>query len=187
MIEREEALKLIQKYVKNQNSIKHMIAVEAVMEKMAEKLGGDKEIWARAGLLHDIDMELVDYRDEPEKHGKKALDILKEEGIDHPDILKAVEAHNKATGKERETLLEKTIYAVDPVTGLIVASALVLPTKSLKDLKTKSILKRFKENSFARGADREAISACKELGMDLEEFIEIALSSMQEISQELGL
>jgi putative nucleotidyltransferase with HDIG domain len=186
IMKRDDALKLVKSYVKNENSRKHMIAVEAVMRSLAEKFGEDKNRWGLVGLLHDIDMELVEYGTDPERHGEEGARILRREGLD-PDITEAVRAHNPATGKTPETLMEKAIYCTDPITGLIVASTLVLPSRKISDLNVKSVVKRFKEKSFARGANRDTILSSSEIGIELEEFIEIALRAMQEISEELGL
>jgi uncharacterized protein len=183
---REEALTLVKKYVVNENSIKHMLAVEALMRDLAKKFNKDEDLWAMAGLVHDIDMEIVDYQKNPESHAKKGAEILKEEGFSE-EIINATLAHNKETKKERNTLLEKAIYCADPLTGLIVASTLVLPSKKISDLSAESVLKRFKEKSFARGAEREVISACSEIDLTLEEFVKIGLSAMQKIKSDLGL
>lgn len=185
-MKREKALELIKKHVKNRNSIKHMLAVEAVMKALAKRFNEDEDVWGLAGLLHDIDMEIVDYRNNPEEHGKKGAEILGKEDV--PEIIiNAALAHNKATGKKRETLLEKSIYCSDPLTGLVVASTLVLPERRLSKLSPQSVVKRFKEKAFAKGADRETIMACKEIGLELEEFVSISLSAMQKISEELEL
>ncbi len=183
---RNEALSLIKGYVKNKNSIKHMLAVEAVMRKLARKFNEDEELWGISGLVHDVDMEMVDYKENPEEHGKKGSDILKEAGFDD-EVINATLAHNKETGKERETLLQKAIYCVDPLTGLIVASTLVLPSKKINDLTAESVLKRYKEKAFAKGAEREVIASCSEIGLTLEEFVETGLFAMQDISDELEL
>ncbi len=185
-MKREEALSLIKEHVKNKNSIKHMLALEAVMRALAERFGEDKDKWGVAGLLHDIDMEMVDYRNEPQKHGVLGAQILREKGVDE-DIINATLAHNEESGKERESKIEKAIYAADPLTGLIVASVLVLPSKKINDINTRSIQKRFKEKAFAKGANREVIASCSEIGIDLNDFIEIGLNAMQEISDELEL
>jgi uncharacterized protein len=185
-MDREKALTLIKSYVKNKNSIKHMLAVEAVMRSLAKRFNEDQDLWGLVGLVHDIDMEIVDYRNNPELHGKKGVEILKKEGFSEK-VTNAVLAHNKETGKSRDTLLEKSIYCVDPLTGLIVASVLVLESKKIKDLSPSSVLKRFKEKSFAKGADREVISACSEIGMTLEEFVEEGVQAMQKIEKELEL
>lgn len=183
---KEKALKIINQHVKNQNSIKHMFAVEAVMRALAKKFGEDEDKWGIAGLVHDVDMEEVDYINNPQLHGIRGAQILEEEGFSR-EILNAVIAHNKETGKERETLMEKAIFVADPITGLIVASTLVLPDKKINNLSVESVMKRFKEKAFARGADRETILSCSEIGLNLEEFISIALCAMQNISKELGL
>jgi putative nucleotidyltransferase with HDIG domain len=183
---RKKSLKLIKDYVKNENSIKHMLAVEAVMRDLAKRFDKDEDLWGITGLVHDIDMEIVDYRNNPELHGKKGVEILKNENFPE-EVTNAVLAHNKETGKSRDTLLEKAIYCTDPLTGLIVASVLVLESKKINDLSTSSVLKRFKEKSFAKGADREVISACSEIGLTLEEFVEVGVGAMQKINKELEL
>ncbi len=183
---RKEGLALVKKYVKNKNSVKHMLAVEAVMRDLAKKFGEDEDVWGLAGLAHDIDMEVVDYRNDPQNHGKKGAKILKENGA-RTEVVNAALAHNKETGQKRESLLEKAIYCTDPLTGLIVASTLVLPSKKLSDLTPESVLKRYKEKAFAKGADREVIAACNEIGIELEDFIGIGLSAMKKISNDLGL
>ncbi len=185
-IEREKALSLVKNYVKNKNSIKHMLALEAIMRALARKFNEDENLWGIAGLVHDIDMEIVDYENDPEKHGKVGAEILKKEGFEE-EIINATLAHNKETKKGRDSLFEKAIYCSDPLTGLIVASALVLPSKKLDDLSVDSVVRRYKEKSFARGADREIVAECKEIGLSLEEFIEIGLLAMREISEDLEL
>lgn len=163
-----------------------MLATEAVMRSLASRFGEDEEKWGLVGLLHDIDMEIVDYVKDPGKHGNEGARILEEKGLDG-ELTEAVKSHNPATGKKPETLMEKTIYSVDPLTGLIVASVLVLPSRKISDLSVSSVIRRFKEKSFAKGADREIIASCSEMGLSLEEFVESGLRAMQEINQELGL
>ena len=183
---RQEALNLVKQYVKSENSIKHMLATEAIMKALAKHFNENEETWGLAGLLHDTDMELVDWKTEPEKHGAVGADMLEKMGVDIV-ITNAIRAHNEATGKTRENLIEKAIFAVDCLTGLIVASTLVLPSKKMKDLTPENVLKRFKEKSFARGVRRDAIATCAEINLSLEEFVRIGLKAMQEISEELGL
>lgn len=183
---REEALTLIHQYVKNENSIKHMLATEAIMAALARRFKENEEIWGLAGLLHDLDMEIVDYRINPEKQGLVGAEMLEKMGLDIV-ITEAIKAHNEKTGKIRETLIEKAIFCADPLTGLIVAATLILPSKKMADLTTESVLKRFKEKSFAKGANRETISSCSEINLTLEEFMKIGLNAMQEIASELGL
>ncbi len=185
-MDREETLALVKKYVKNENSIKHMLAVEAVMRELAKKFGEGEDVWGLAGLAHDIDMEVVDYRNDPQNHGKKGAEILRESGA-REEVVSAALAHNRETGQKRESRLEKAIYCTDPLTGLIVASVLVLPSKKLSDLTPESVLKRYKEKAFARGAERDVIASCSDIGIELDEFVEIGLSAMKKISDDLGL
>ncbi len=183
---REQALNLVRKNVKNENSIKHMLATEAIMRALAKHFNENEEVWGLAGLLHDLDMEIVDYRLNPEKQGVVGAEMLEKMGVDRV-ITEAIKAHNEATGKQRESLIEKAIFCTDPLTGLIVAATLVLPSKKLADLTPQSVLNRFKEKSFARGANREIIASCPEINLTLEEFIKIGLTAMQAISEQLGL
>lgn len=181
---RIEALKHVNANVKNKNLIKHMLATEAVMKGLARKLKQDEAKWGLAGLVHDIDYEKT--AKSPEKHSLIGAEMLEELGYDD-DIIYAVKVHNDMHGLKRNSLMDKALYCSDPLTGLIVAAALISPEKKLNKIDTQFVLNRFKEKSFARGANREQIATCKELGLELEEFIEIGLSSMQEISKELGL
>jgi len=183
---RGEALKLIHQYVKNENSLKHMLATEAIMKALAKHFGESEEIWGLAGLLHDLDMEIVDYKKNPEKQGVVGAEMLEKMGVDKV-ITEAIKAHNEATGKVRESRIEKAIFCTDPLTGLIVAATLVLPSKKLADLTPQSVLNRFKEKSFAKGANRQIIASCSEIGLSLEEFVKIGLEAMQGISNQLGL
>jgi len=179
---REEALVLVKQYLKNKNLFKHVLAVEAVMKALAEKLGEDRETWALAGLLHDLDYEMT--KDQPERHGYVTLEILKDEDVSQ-EVLDAILAH--AGHKEREKPIEKAIYAADPVTGLIVAAALITKEKKLNAIDTAFVLRRFGEKAFARGANRDQIKTCEELGFSLDEFITISLNAMKDICQDLGL
>lgn len=181
---REEALNKVKQYIKNKNLIKHMLATEAIMRALAKKFNEDEEKWGITGLLHDIDYELTEK--EPEKHSLVAEELLKNDNLSE-EIIDAIKAHNEIHGLPRETPLAKALYAVDPLTGLIVAAALVHPEKKLAPLDVNFILNRFKEKSFARGANREQIKSCEELGLTLEEFIEIGLNAMKAISVDLGL
>jgi len=183
---REEALELIQERVKNPNSIKHMLATEAIMRALAINFQEDPEIWGLAGLLHDLDMEDEECLTDVCQHGNKSADELDIIGLEKK-ITDAIRAHNKKTGKTPEKLIEKCLYATDPLTGLIVASTLVLPSRKLVDLKLKSLLRRFKESRFAMGARREAMITCSSFNMDLEKFLDTGLKAMQEIATDLGL
>ena len=183
-MDREEALSLVKKHVKNRNLVKHMIASERVMQALAEALGEDKELFALAGLLHDIDYD--ETADDPEAHSLRAGEIL--EGLGFPeDLVYAVKAHNEVHGLQRVSLLDKGLYAADPLTGLIVAAALIHPERRLAAIDRDFVMNRFAEKGFARGASREQIASCSELGLSLEEFIAIGVSAMQASSDELGL
>ncbi len=183
-MERDKAWEMVKQQVKNKNLRKHMLATEAVMSRLADKLGKDREKWGLIGLIHDIDYDQT--ADQPEQHGLQGARMLEEQGF--PDeVISAVKAHNPALGEERDSTVKKAIYAVDPVTGLVVACALVHPDKKLAALDVDFIQNRFHEKSFARGANREQIEACQELGISLNEFLELSLEAMQSISEELGL
>lgn len=182
---REQALAAVGSRVQNANLLMHMYAVEAVMKKLARRLGGDENKWALAGLLHDIDYE--ETAGVPEKHSLAGAKTLAELGLPG-DIVYAVKVHNPAHGLPRLSLLDSALHIADPLTGLIVAAALIHPAKKLAPLDPQFILKRYGEKQFARGAKREQISLCTpELGLDLEEFIAIGLEAMQEIAPILGL
>lgn len=184
MMNREAALSLLKKYLKNENLLKHSLAVEAVMRKLAQRFKENEEKWALAGLLHDIDYE--DTKDDPKEHSIKGAKLLEENGLDQ-EIVDAVKAHNEIHEVPRETLMAKSLYCVDPLTGLIVAATLVLPEKKIENLLAENVLNRFKEKAFARGANREVIKACEEINLSLEEFIKLGLEAMQRINKELGL
>ncbi|MFW5996200.1 MAG: HDIG domain-containing metalloprotein [Halanaerobiaceae bacterium] len=183
-MDREQALQVVKENLNEENLIKHCLAVEAVMKKLAEHFEENVEKWRLAGLLHDIDYEKT--KDDPERHSKLGAAMLEEMGIDE-DIVYAVKVHNHEHGLPRKSLLDKALYASDPLTGLIVAGALVHPDKKLAALDSEFIMNRYQESSFARGADREVIASCEDMGLELEEFFELALQGMQAISEELGL
>lgn len=180
-MEREEALRILSEKISNKNLLKHMLAVEAIMRKLAEYFGENKEKWGLVGLLHDLDYE--ETLKEFDKHGLITEEILKDK-VDE-EIIRAIRAHTGLI--ERNSKLEKAIYCADPVSGFIVAATLVLPSKKLSDLKVDNLLNRFKEKHFAKGASRTQMEACSELGLSLEDFLKISLDAMQEISKDLGL
>jgi len=184
-MKREKALDLLKQNIKNKNLIKHCLSVEASMRKLANYFKEDEERWGICGLLHDIDYENV--KGDVILHSKVGAEMLKELGIED-EICDAVLSHNEAHGVLPKTLMAKALFCVDPLTGLIVASALVLPSKKLSDLRTENVLHRFKEKSFAKGANRELIKKCEEyLNLPLDKFIEIVLEAMSNISIDLGL
>jgi putative nucleotidyltransferase with HDIG domain len=182
---REEALAIVREFTQNENLIKHMLAVEAAMRAYASRFGEDVDSWGLVGLLHDFDWEIHPTLDE---HPAKGAPILRERGVSEEDI-RTILSHGIGTGVARETLRDKALYAVDELTGLIVAVALVRPSKSIHDVKVKSIKKKWKDKSFAAGANREDIEqGCEELGVDLwEEHVPLVLGAMQGIAAELGL
>ncbi len=195
MISREEALKFLNGKVANKNIIKHMLATEALMAgaydallaKEGTEFGGTKEEWMMAGLLHDGDY----CEDVPmEKQGIQVTRWLEELGKEIPkNVAHAMAAHNSSNTKvEPKTPMDWALFCGDSLTGLIVAATLVLPTKKLSDLTVESVLKRFKEKSFAKGTRREDIALCEEkLGIPLPEFVQITLSAMQDIAMDLSL
>lgn len=195
MISRQQALDFLHEKVENKNIIKHMLATEALMggvyEVMVargkEELGGTKEEWLMAGLLHDGDY----CQDVPmEKQGVQVTEWLRERGYEVPEnVAYAMAAHNyDNTGATPKSLLDWTIAIGDSLTGLIVAATLVLPSRKLTDVTAETVLHRFKEKSFARGTRREQIALCQEkLGLNLEEFVKIGLEAMQGIAGNLGL
>jgi len=184
-ITREKALELLNTYIKNQNLIKHSLASEAVMISLAEKSGEDKELWGLAGLLHDIDVELTNA--DLKIHGLESEKILINYNVD-PVIIDAIKRHNEFSHNlKRETNLHFALAACETITGLIIATALVYPDKKLASVKPKSIVKRMKEKAFAASVNRETILECEKIGMNINEFAELALDAMQKISAELGL
>lgn len=182
---REEALALVHAHVDSENLVKHMLATEAVMGALARRLGGDEQQWRLAGLLHDIDAE--ETAEDMARHGLRTVEMLRLAGLDDEVVLHCIAAHNPANGSSVNSAMDRALYACDPLTGLITAAALIRPEKQLALVSIKSLRKRFKEPAFARGARREDILTCEELGLDLEEFMVIGLQAMQEVSDELGL
>lgn len=181
---REEAFNLLKNKIKNPNMLKHSLAVELCLRDLADYFHEDREMWGLAGLLHDYDYEeMLPF---PEKHGLVGADELEKMGLDK-EAAQAIRAHNEKNGTPRTTNLEKAIYSVDPMTGLIVAAVLVLPSKKISDLNVDSILNRYGEKRFASGANREIIGSCVNLNMTLRQFTEVCLKAMQEISADLGL
>ena len=182
---RDELFEQLKKRVHDGHLIKHMLATEAVMRAVAKRLGQDEEKWGITGLLHDIDYEVT--KEDPEKHSLIGAEWLSEMGLPE-DVVYAVKVHNERHNLPRNSLLDKALYAVDPLTGFIMAVALVMPDKKLSTVKVKSLKKKFKDKRFAAGASRGQIRSCEpELGISLNEFFEISLKAMQEIAGELGL
>ena len=183
MMDRDTALNLLNSNVKNKNLRKHCLACEAVLAALANRLDEDEHAWRLAGLLHDLDYDQT--ADSPDVHGLPAAKMLEEQGLDS-GIVHAVLAH--ADKAPRESRLDKALWCVDPLTGLIVAAALIRPEKKLAAIDAQFVLNRMKEKSFARGASRDQIRACEvELGLSLEELVATGVKAMQTISGDLGL
>lgn len=183
-MDRNMALALVKEYVSDETLINHMIATGAIMGGLAERLGQDVERWVATGILHDIDYQ--ETKDNPELHSIRGGEILREHGLDE-EIVHAVMAHNEIHGIERITLLDKALFAVDPLSGLITATAYVMPSKKLEEVQVKSLKKKFKDKTFAKGANRDQIKTCEEFGISLDEFLEIALNKMKKIAPQIGL
>jgi len=183
-VTREEALDSIRANIENKNTIKHMLATEAIMRALARRFGEDEEEWGLTGLIHDIDMELTG--GDMKEHSRLGADLAREMGASEA-MAHAILCHNETHGIPCETKLDKALFCADPLTGLITAAALVRPDNKLANLEAKSVRKRFKEKAFAAGANREQISKCSEIGLELDEFIELGLEAMKEIADDLGL
>ncbi len=181
---REEALAIVREHVKNENLVRHMLAVEAAMRFYAEKFGEDPDLWGLAGLLHDFDWEI---HPTLEEHPAAGEPILRERGV--PEVvIRAIQSHANHTGVPRETLMEKALFACDEITGLITAVALVRPSRSLHDLKVKSVKKKWKDKSFAAGANREEMrQGAEEFGIDLWEHVGNVIEAMRGVAADLGL
>ncbi len=181
---REETFNLLQKYTKSESLISHALSVEAVMRHFAEKHGEDAEKWGVIGLIHDIDYEMY-----PDEHCTKAREILEENNW--PDeYIRAVVSHGWGivSDVKPETLLEKVLYAIDELTGLVAASALVRPSRSVMDMKAKSVKKKWKNKKFAAGVNREVIEkGAKILDMEIGDLITETIMGMRNAAEEIGL
>jgi putative nucleotidyltransferase with HDIG domain len=185
MITKEDAISLLSKYIKNERMLYHCYATEAVMRALARRLGKDEEKWGIAGLLHDLDLELIDGN--LTVHTHETAKILDRIGVD-PEIIDAIKMHNEdAWGMKRSTVFHHALAAGETITGMIAATALVYPDKKLASVKAKSVTKRMKEKAFAASVSRDTIMECEKLAIPLDEFAEICLKAMKEISNQLGL
>lgn len=181
---RNEALAFVREYVKNDNLIRHMLSVEAAMRWYAEKLDQDVETWGLAGLLHDFDWEI---HPNMETHPQAGAPILRQHQVPE-NIIRAILSHADHTGVPRETLMEKALFACDEITGLITAVALVRPSRSLLDLTSKSVKKKWKDRAFAAGANRDEIEqAAADFGVPLWEHVDQVILAMRTIAKELYL
>ncbi|MDP8237963.1 MAG: HDIG domain-containing protein [Candidatus Hatepunaea meridiana] len=181
MIDRDTALELVNKSVSNENLIKHMIATEAVMRALAFRAGEDVDLWGITGLLHDLDYDET-VNDFP-RHGYRTAEIL--ESQLPPEALHAIRAHPGHIPPESS--FAWALFCADPITGLITAASLMHPSHTLAGLQVKSVKKRFKDKRFAAGASREQILTCSEIGLEKDEFLELALNAMRGVSDQLGL
>jgi len=182
-MKRPEAFAIVQEFVKNENLIRHMLAVEAAMRFYADLFNEDIETWGITGLLHDFDWEI---HPSLEQHPQEGAPILRARGV--PDeIIRAILSHADHTGVKRITVMEKALLACDEITGLITAVALVRPSRSLHDLEVKSVKKKWKDRAFAAGANREEIAtAVEDFGIDLWEHTGNVIRAMRSISTELN-
>ncbi len=184
-LSREKALARLQEHVKNEKTVVHCLASEAVMRALALRLGEDEDRWGLTGLLHDIDMEVTNA--DPKVHALKAAELLQDFGLDE-EMIDAIRMHNdEATGLARSTRFQHALAAGETITGLIYATALVYPDKLIASIKYKSVRKRMKEKAFAAGVNRDHILECEEIGIPLDEFIQISVDAMREISESIGL
>ncbi len=184
-MDRNEAWHLLNLHIKNPANIRHALAVEALMRSLAEKFGADADQWGIAGLLHDMDWE--ETTDQPERHTEVAAEILRAQGYDDA-IIRAIRAHNYLGTARPHKLMDKALYSTEEMTGLVTAAVMVLPSRKIADLSVRSIMKKFKEKSFARGVSRAIINETPEmLGLSVEELAEITLHAMQGIHEQLGI
>jgi putative nucleotidyltransferase with HDIG domain len=181
---REEAYNLLLQYNQNESLLKHALAVEGVMRYLARKRGQDEEKWGIIGLVHDLDYEKY-----PDDHCRKSEQILQERGWPQ-EYIRAVVSHGwgRCSDVEPKTELEKALFAIDELTGLVVTTALVRPSKSVLDVTAKSVKKKWKDKRFAGGVDRSIIEkGAQMLGMDLTELITDTIMGMREVAEEIGL
>lgn len=184
MLTRDEALAFLKEYNESDALVKHGLAVEGVMRHFARKYGEDEEKWGIVGLLHDLDYEKY-----PDQHCVKVQEIMQERDID-PEIIRAVASHGYGicVDIEPKSQMEKVLYTIDELTGLVNATAIMRPSKSVLDLETKSVKKKFKSKGFAAGVDREIIKkGCERLEMDLGDVIEEVILGMREVCDAIDL
>ena len=185
MLTQEEALTLVKKNLTKRHILYHMIAVEAIMKSAARRLGENEKLWGLTGLLHDIDYEKTESN--PEKHGLVSEEILS--NFDVPEeVIRAIKAHNfHHTRVKPQSKMEKALIACDAISGLLVACALVMPSKKMAEVKVDTVEKKFRDKSFARGVKRERILICEEFGTNRKIFFKIALEGLKIVSSEISL
>lgn len=183
-MKREDAWGLLTEYTHSESLRKHAMAAEACMRAYARKFGEDEEKWGVVGLLHDFDYEKYPT---PEEHPYKGNEILKERGVSD-EIRRAIMSHAEYSGVSRDSQMEKALFACDELAGLITATALIKPTKSLNEVDAKSVRKRMKDKAFARSVNRnDIVSGATDLGVDLDEHIAFCIEAMRTVADELGL
>jgi predicted hydrolase (HD superfamily) len=183
--DRREAVTLLEEHVRDVRLLAHSYASEAVLRALARHLGQNEDLWGTTGLLHDLDIELVE--GDLTRHGLEAERMLSERGYD-PDMVEAILLHNETASKRpRETALQHALAAGETITGLITATAMVQPDRKLASVKVKSVVKRMKEKAFAASVRRENILECEKIGITLAEFVELSLAAMVSIHEKLGL
>lgn len=187
---RNDAWALMTEHTESESLRRHMLAVEAAMGAYARKFGEDEHRWRLAGLLHDFDYEQhpnPNATADPEEHPLFGTRLLEEQGYPE-DVIYAIKTHADYLGLPRRGLMDKTLFAVDELTGLITAAALVRPDKSILNLETRSVRKKMKDKAFARGVNREdVVEGAADLGVDLDEHITFVITAMREIAPELDL
>ena len=186
---RDDALAIVHEYTKSDSLRKHMLAVEAAMRAYAAKFGEDADRWGLAGLVHDFDYERFpnDAHSATEEHPAEGVRILRSHGFPE-DILEAILGHATYSGVPRESKMAKTLFAVDELTGLITATALVRPSRSVMEVEARSVRKKMKDKAFARGVNRDdVINGAADLGVDLDEHIDFVIKAMQGSAEALGL
>lgn len=186
---REEALAIVHEYTASDSLRKHMLSVEAAMRAYAKRFGEDADRWGITGLVHDFDYERFpnEAHSPTEEHPAEGVRILRAKGFPE-DILEAILGHARYSGVPRVTRMAKTLFAVDELTGLITATALVRPTKNIMEVEAKSVRKKMKDKAFARGVNREDVTeGAADLGVDLDEHIAFVITAMQAVAPDLGL
>lgn len=184
MLSKEKALQMMKENVETQNLRNHMKAVAQIMKRVAEELGEDEEKWELLGIVHDLDYE--ETKDDPELHATKSAEMV-EDSVPE-EVVRAIRSHNhKHTDVEPKNDMENALIAADAISGLIVATALVMPNGKLEEARSGSVQKKFDDSSFAKNIDRDRILYCEKIGFDRDEFFEVSLRALQEIAEELGL
>ena len=185
---REQAHAILMKYMEGENYITHSYAVEAIMRGLARRLAPDEvEYWGIVGLLHDLDEEQCDWEHDMSVHGPTSVELLKKEGIDDPVLFDAIKAHNPKCGMKAKTNLQYAVLAADPMSGFVKAVAQIYPDKKIASVKHKSVMKRFNESRFAKGANRDYMEMIEFTGLSLDDLIDVALEEMGAIADQLGL